>query len=83
MGFPGAEVKNLPANAEDAGEVGLIPGFGKIPWTRKWQPIPVFSPVEFHGQRNRQATVHGVKALDTTEHAQPSMQECLWAANKT
>ena len=31
------------------------PGFsslvGKIPWWREWQPIPVFSPREFHGQR--------------------------------
>ena len=22
----------------------------KIPWTRKWQPAPVFSPGKFHGQ---------------------------------
>ena len=25
---------------------------GKIPWRRKWQPIPVFLPEEFHGQRS-------------------------------
>ena len=25
---------------------------GKIPWRRKWQPTPVFSPGEFHGQRS-------------------------------
>ena len=24
----------------------------KIPWRRKWQPIPVFLPGEFHGQRS-------------------------------
>ena len=30
-------VKNPPANAEDAGS---IPGFGKIPWRKKWQPTP-------------------------------------------
>ena len=24
----------------------------KIPWRRKWQPSPVFLPVESHGQRN-------------------------------
>ena len=24
---------------------------GKIPWSRKWQPIPVFSPGRSHGQR--------------------------------
>ena len=25
------------------------PGVGKIPWRRKWQPTPVFSPGEPHG----------------------------------
>ena len=24
----------------------------KIPWSRKWQPAPVFLPGKFHGQRN-------------------------------
>ena len=28
------------------------PWVGKIPWRRKWQPIPVFLPGEFHGQRS-------------------------------
>ena len=28
------------------------PWSGKIPWRRKWQPIPVFLSVEPHGQRN-------------------------------
>ena len=26
------------------------PWVRKIPWKRKWQPIPVFLPAEFHGQ---------------------------------
>ena len=38
----GAMVKNPPARAGDAGDVGLIPG--KIPWSRKWEPTPVFLP---------------------------------------
>ena len=25
---------------------------GKTPWSRKWQPTPVFLLGEFHGQRN-------------------------------
>ena len=25
---------------------------GRIPWRRQWQPTPVFSPGQFHGQRN-------------------------------
>ena len=44
-GFPdGSVVKNLSANAGDARD--LIPGFGKIPWRRKWQPTAVFLPGE-------------------------------------
>ena len=27
------------------------PSVEKIPWSRKWQPTPVFLPGEFHGQR--------------------------------
>jgi len=27
------------------------PWFGKIPWRRKWQPIPVFMPGKFHRPR--------------------------------
>ena len=31
---------------------GFDPWVEKIPWRRKWQPIPVFLPGEFHGQRS-------------------------------
>ena len=31
---------------------GFTPWVGKIPWSRKWQPIPVFLPGKFHGQRS-------------------------------
>ena len=32
MGFPGGSVvKNLPANARDAGDTGSIPGLGRYP----------------------------------------------------
>ena len=33
---------------------------GKIPWSWKWQPTPVFLPGKFHGQRSLVAIVHGV-----------------------
>ena len=33
---------NLPANAGDTGDMGLIPGSVRFPWRRKWQPTPVF-----------------------------------------
>ena len=49
-GFPGGAVgKSLPANA---GDLGFDPWVGKIPWSRKWKPTPVFLPGKFHGQRS-------------------------------
>ena len=30
----------------------LDPWVGKIPWRKKWQPIPVFLPGKSHGQRS-------------------------------
>ena len=41
-------VKHLPAIQEP----GFEPWVGKIPWRREWQPIPIFLPGEFHGQRS-------------------------------
>ena len=35
------------------------PWVGKIPWSRAWQPTPVFLPGDSHGQRSL-AIVHGV-----------------------
>ena len=40
---------------------------GKVPWSRKWLPAPVFLPRKFHRQRSLQATVHDVTESDTTE----------------
>ena len=31
---------------------GSIPGLGRFPWRRKWQPTPVFLLKKFHGQRS-------------------------------
>ena len=39
-------VKNLPANAGDIRDLGLIPGLGRPPWRRSWQSIPIFLPRE-------------------------------------
>ena len=47
--FPGGSVvKNLPAKAGDS----LIPGSGRSPWGRKWQPTPLFLPGKSHRQRS-------------------------------
>ena len=43
-------VKNLPANAEAAGDEGSIPRSGRSPGG--WQFTPVFLPGEFHGRRS-------------------------------
>ena len=38
--FPGGSVvKNLP---DDSGDMHLIPGSGRFPWRRKWQPTLIF-----------------------------------------
>ena len=50
MGFPGGSgVKNLPANA---GNAGSVPGLEKTPWKRKWKPTPVFLSGKSYGQRS-------------------------------
>ena len=46
------EVKNLLANARDVKKGGFNPWVGKIPWSRAWQPTPVFFSGESHGQRS-------------------------------
>ena len=48
-GFPGSSVGK--ESACSAGDPGLIPGSGKIPWRRKWQTTPVFLLRKSHGQR--------------------------------
>ena len=58
-------VKNLPANA---GVAGSIPGSGRSPWRRKWQPTPVF----LLGNPMDRGAWWGHKRLDTTER----LNEC-------
>ena len=43
-------VKSLPACAGDIRDVGSIPGSGRFPKRRSWQPIPVFLVGESCGQ---------------------------------
>ena len=47
---------------------GFDPYVGKIPWSRKWQPTPVFLLGESHGQKNLVVChLWGRTELDTTE----------------
>ena len=47
-------------SACNAGDVGLISWVRKIPWRRKWQPVPVFLPGKSMDRGAWWATVHGV-----------------------
>ena len=38
--------------AHSAGDLGSIPGCGRSPRRREWQPTRVLLPGEFHGQRS-------------------------------
>ena len=50
------------------GDPGSIPGSGKIPWRRKWQPTPVLLPGESHGGRSLVGySPWGRKESDMTE----------------
>ena len=43
MGFTNVSAgKESACNAGDTGLVGSIPGSGRFPWRRKWQPTLVF-----------------------------------------
>ena len=50
MRFPGGS--DGKESACNAGDLGSISGFGKIPWRRKWQPTPAFLPGESQGRRS-------------------------------
>ena len=54
-------VKNPPADVRD---VGLIPGWGRSPGGRGWQPIPVFLPP---GELHEQRSLVGYGVSDHTE----------------
>ena len=60
-------VKNLPANAGDA---GLIPGSDSSTGGRNGTPLQYFLPGKFHGQRSLVGySPCGLKESDMTEHA--------------
>ena len=43
-GFPGGS--DGEESTCNAGDLGSIPGLGRSPWRRAWQPTPVFLPEE-------------------------------------
>ena len=66
MSFPGGS--EVEASASNVGDLGSIPGSGRSPWRRKWQPTPVLLPGESHGRRSLVGySPRGGKESDTTE----------------
>ena len=60
-------IKNTPANAGDARDLGSIPGWGKS-LGGGWQPTPVFLLRKSHGQRSLAVySPWGLREPDTTE----------------
>ena len=61
-------VKNLPVIATRCRRHGFNPWVRRIPWSRKWQPTPIFLP----GKSHRQTSLvgyrpSGCKESDTTK----------------
>jgi len=71
MGFLcGSYSKESACNAWD---LNSIPGLGRFPWMRAWQPTPVFLPGGSHGYRNLAGyNSWGHKESDTTERLSTS-----------
>ena len=66
--FPGNSVaKNLPANAGDTGDLGLIPGSGRSPGGGNGNPLQNSCLEKSHGQRSVACySPRGHKEPDTT-----------------
>ena len=76
-------VKNLPVNAGDRGDVGLILGWGRAPGEGNSNPFHYSCLEKFHGQRSLAGySPWGCKESGMTE--QRSMHECMhYIAQKT
>ena len=70
QGFPGdTVVKESACQCRRHKTNRFYPWVGKISWSKKWQPTPVFLPGKFHGQRRLVGyNTWGHKEPDTTEH---------------
>ena len=77
-GFPGGTVlKNLPANAGDARDVGLIPGSGRSPGEGNGNSLQ-YSCLENSTDKGVwQATVHGVTKSQTQLSTHTYIRVCV------
>ena len=69
LGFPGgASGKESACQCRRWNRYRFDPWVRKIPWSREWQPTPIFLPRQFHGQRNlRGYSPWGCKESDSIE----------------
>jgi len=70
-GFPGGSSgKESPCQCRRSKRCAFGPWVRKIPWSRKWQPAPIFLPEKSHGQRRLVGySPWGLKELDITERS--------------
>ena len=74
-GFPGGSV--VKASASNVEDLGSIPGLGRFPWRRKWQPTAVFLPGKPHGQRSLAGySPKGLKKSNMTKVPQQAHVQC-------
>ena len=73
MGFlDGSVDEESTCNSGDTGDAGSIPGSGRSPGGRKWQPTPVLLLEKSHGQRSLVGcSPMGHRELDMTKHRHP------------
>ena len=69
MGFPRwCSGKESTCQCRRLKRRGFDPWVWKIPWTRKWQPIPVFLPGKFHRQKSLVGYSPWIPKLDMIEY---------------
>ena len=75
--------KESACSAGVAGDLGVIPGSGKIPGRRKWQPTPILLPGESQGQRSLAGyRPWGCKESDMTEQLSTSARRGFQRRNE-
>ena len=75
-GFPGGlEVEKYTGQCRRHRRHGFNTWIGKILWSRKWQPTPVFLPEKSQGQRSLSSYSPWVhQELNTTEHTHSQLE---------
>ena len=66
----GASDKKSTCQCRSCRRHGFDPWVRNIPWSRKWQPTPVFLPGKFHRQRNlARLQSMGLEGVGHDQHA--------------